>query len=547
MSIESYHASRFCNRFGLASSLTLLFVLGCQAGTGEIKWPPPDPSMTLAGVPVPGVGLNRLLSTNQGLLKGVDGRTGYPVIQGEAMDPLILEARRFYDVVKSPRAQATPVSYPDPFTGAPPGPRRTAPLSFETWKAEFGFPARDPGETLDRYRRRTAVVTYYNRNELGLGRELACADFVDGADPNGAPIKGLACYVTNYGSVFRDERNSLIEAMEGKPARNTVCITWRPSMEPGYEVQFYVYGADGLRIDYAQLDNFGPRPHPHVCMSCHGGVYDEAKHLAKNARFLPLDPNVVVFSKGPATPYDRASQEERIRIVNAASLRTPLTPAQQEMLHELYGGAVTTPGTVSRNIWVPVGWRGSQQTEAVFDQVVKPYCGTCHFALEKGMEGSVLMSYALFRSPAELRRFPLSAVLCGSFSMPNAQPTLLSLWNTPVQIGPRSFATAADALLDWMGIDWSSCAGLPETRTCNRGPDPDALCGNSVSGTACNRTTGRCQPDFAPTPSGQPAPRGLCRTDGSRNCPPTLECAYVSNLPEGLRSFDGVCVPAAGG
>jgi hypothetical protein len=524
----------------------------CEASTGSIA-PSPEPKVP-SGIqlPVVGISLNRVVFSNDGLLSGVDS-AGNPMMEGPTMDPLILEARRFYDVVKSPRMEAQPVNYPDPFTGVMAPMRRTAPMTFESWKTEFGFSLRAANEKLDDYRQRTGVVTYYNKNELGLGRELACADFVDGTDPNGGAIKGVACYVTNYGSVFRDQVNSLAEAVEGHYPRNTVCITWRPSMEPGYEVQFYVYGPDGVRLDYAQLDTHGPRPHPHVCMNCHGGVYDESKHLAKYARFLPLDPSVVVFPSGPNVPpsLTREGQEERIRIANLASTRSPLTPAQQELLHELYEGQISVPGAVTRNSWLPVAWRGNREDEQLFDKVVKPYCATCHLAAQTGLDGSTLASYSMFRSPAEMRRVPLAAVLCGSFGMPNAQPTRINFWDPQkgfVSVGGKSYPAAADALLSWAGLDRTSCQGLDEVATCDRGPDPDQLCGMGSSGTACNRTTGRCIPEFSGLVPGQTVigARGVCRTDGSRACPRPLECASVGNMPAGLSSFDGVCVPARG-
>src|SRR4029079_3886980 len=47
--------------------------------------------------------------------------------------------------------------------------------TFDKWKAEYNFPRRRPDESLDGFRVRTKHVVYYNRTELGLGRELACA------------------------------------------------------------------------------------------------------------------------------------------------------------------------------------------------------------------------------------------------------------------------------------------------------------------------------------------------------------------------------------
>jgi hypothetical protein len=533
--------------------LALVFtVVACEASTGTIQ-PSPEPKVPSdIQLPVVSVSLNRIMNQNDGLLSGVDG-FGLPATDGPSMDPLILEARRFYDTLKTPRMQMQPVNYPDPFTGEATPMRRTAPLSFDDWKTEFGFSLRQPGESLADYRVRTNVVTYFNKNELGLGRELSCAEFPDGTDPNGMPIKGWACYVTNYGSVFRDQVNSLAEAVEGKYPRNTVAISWRPSMEPGYEVQFYVYGADGKRLDYAQLDTHGPRPVPHVCMNCHGGWYDDKKHLAKFARFLPLDPSVVVFPSGPNTPYalTREGQEERIRLANIASVKSPLTPAQQELLHELYDGQILQPGAVAKDTWLPVAWRGNPEDEQLYDRVIKPYCATCHLASQLTIDGATLGSAVMFRSPADMKRFPLAAIVCGQFGMPNAQPTRINFWDPQkgmVPVAGKRYPAAADALMAWAGLDRTSCQGLSDVASCDRGDDPDQLCGMGSSGTACNRATGRCIPEFSGLAPGQAVigARGVCRTDGSRVCPRPLECASVGNMPEGLSGFDGVCVPSRG-
>ena len=110
---------------------------------------------------------------------------------------------------------------------------------------------------------------------------------------------------------------------------------------------------------------------------------------------------------------------------------------------------------------------------------------------------------------------------------------------TPCRSEVYEFAAPADALLDWLGSARSNCSGLEEVGSCNRGPDPDTLCGNAASGTACDRLTGRCEPQGS---GGAGEPRGYCRTDGSRTCL-RLRCVSAGNMTEGLKTFDGVCVP----
>ena len=501
-------------------------------------------------VPLVPTALQRSYTANAGLVTGT-GEHGWPLRNGEpGMDPVIVEARKFYDTVQSPNAEAQLVDYPDPFTGAPAGLKKTAPLTLDAWKAAFNVPPRNPGESLADYRIRSGAVVYYNKNELGLGRELGCGLFDDGTDAAGNPLTGIGCYVTNYGTMFRDTHNSLRLAAEGLHYKNTVCITYRPSAAPGYEVQFYTYNGDNERREWAQLDMLGPRPLPQVCMNCHGGSYDNEKHLAKFARFLPLDPNVVVF---PDTPgLTRADQEERIRFINDLSTRSPLTPAQREMIEKLYRGKVAVPGTVSQTEWYPPAWDDTDAHRDLFDKVVKPNCETCHLAMQTDPSGQTLSIYDMFKAPSSLMDGGLQGV-CGSFAMPDSQVTRLNLWEVKPELlvlrNGRSFASPADILLTQMGIDRSKCKQLDVLANCNRGLDPDSLCGNAFSGQACNRITGKCFPDLGPfAPTDRTQPNGVCKTDKTRNCPYPEVCqkrAAKDPAPEGLEGFDGVCLPDA--
>jgi hypothetical protein len=450
--------------------------------------------------PVPAATLNALYTINGGLLAGL-AADGAPITSGPDADPLITEARRFYDTLATPSSEQFPVDYPDPFTGESTTLRKTAPVTLDDWKRVFGFSAREAGESAQDYRDRTGVAIYYNRNELGLGRELGCSPFVDGADENGVAVQGIACYVTNYGPGFRQGQASLQAAIDGTQIRNTVCITHRPTMDPAYQVQFYVYNKEGTRQDWARLDTLGPRPHPLVCMNCHGGAYDQTRHLAKNARFLPLDPNLVVFAEGGGVPagVTRAGQEERIRVLNQMAMETPLTSAQQAMVSGLYGGGLAASGSATVTDSAPEAWTTTDEDRDFYRAVIKPYCATCHLAAQRGLADADVGSYKLFGSPAAFDATPVRSYVCGAFSMPNAQPTLLGLWdaegNPGVVVGGRSFPTAADALLARHGLDRSSCFGFSELSGCNRGDVPDALCGGPVSGGAvCDRDSGRCVP-----------------------------------------------------
>jgi hypothetical protein len=510
--------------------------LGCDTADGG--GPPATPSLE-ASAPVPAALLNVTYRERGGLLRATSGADA---------DPLVAEAKRYYAEI-----------------GAPGLPAGESPATFDSWKTAFGFPVRGADESLAEYRARTNVVVYYNSNELGLGRELGCVEFADGADAAGTPLTGVACYVTNYGAVFGDAVGSTRLAIAGTTPRNTVCIAHRPSLPEGYQVQFYVFGRTGQRQDWAQLDTLGARPQPHVCMNCHGGSYDADRHLAKDARFLPLDPNFVAFAgEGTAGGHGvtRAGQEEAIRYNNMLAARTPLTARQVEAFDGLYDGRIQTAGTIARTDFVPQGWAKDPASQAIYGQVVRPFCGTCHLATQA--EGA-----SIFDSADAFRGVAASAFLCNTATpMPNAQATMRGLWSAhdrPVTVGGAAFATPADALLKWLGVPRAACAAVAQAGTCARGEDPDSLCGDAHSGQACNLETGRCvpamgvgaqampAPDFAmASPAAGAAPAGtvalappvmgVCRMDGSRACPSVMTCLPMLVTEPGLERYDGVCV-----
>lgn len=483
----------------IATALAGAVPLAC----GETKLPLPSPT-EIAVPPGPPPVLTSMLNAvngrNSGLLTGV-GSDGAPATSLPAADPTMTETLRFYDTVQTPFPSPVPVDYPDPFTGANTTVRMTAPMTLDAWKGTFGFSPREVNESLQSYRDRVGIAIYYNRNELGLGRELGCSRFVDGTNASGEAILGIACFVTNYGAGFRLGQASLQAAIDGTEIRNTVCITYRPTMDLGYQVQFYVYGPTGARQQWARLDTLGPRPHPHVCMTCHGGAYDDARHLAKNSHFLPLDPSLVVFAEGDATRtgLTRAAQEERIRVVNAMATDTPLTSPQQALLNSLYPNNVRSVGSVATGDGVPDAWKRRAADSDFYRGVVTPYCGTCHLAGQRGLGDSDLRAFSIFASPAAFDATALETHVCNSFSMPNAQPTSLGFWDaddaSPVTVAGRTYPAAADALMARRGFDRSSCPGLSDVSGCKRGTDPDSLCGGNVSGGAtCDLDSGRCVP-----------------------------------------------------
>ncbi|HLO00215.1 MAG TPA: carboxypeptidase-like regulatory domain-containing protein [Pyrinomonadaceae bacterium] len=131
---------------------------------------------------------------------------------------------------------------------------------------------------------------YANSGDLGFGRDMHCRRNVgtDGAFD-------VACYVTNYGQppIFEVDQLDADHALAGLNPDATVAMEFSRvenalNVNPEFPdnnrvVKFYVYGTDpnGPTVKKADLDGFGERPVPQLCVICHGG----------QVASVPADPN----------------------------------------------------------------------------------------------------------------------------------------------------------------------------------------------------------------------------------------------------------------
>ena len=60
-------------------------------------------------------------------------------------------------------------------------------------------------------------------------------------------------------------------------------------------------------------------------------------------------------------------------------LATNPRPALAEVVNGLYPTGITNVGAKAKDTFVPAAWAGH---ETLYEEVVKPYCRTCHIALE---------------------------------------------------------------------------------------------------------------------------------------------------------------------
>ena len=307
------------------------------------------------------------------------------------------------------------------------------------------------------------IAYYYNRGDLGLGREMHCGEYVDGSR------EGVACYVTNYrgitdfqqrwgGTAPEREQPAVNDAIARRNPLATVAMVYQRGATEA--VKFIVFNGRGefraddqlsneVRLDEARLQyftSFEPEQLPSNCAACHGGAVSVASSGAgalTKVYFLPFDPQAFRFSTSNST-YSRANQEEAIRKLNALVLKTNVPARIRDLVNKWYGGDVSVAGRKFDNNAVPDGWLNSSEVpfaENLYKNVFEPYCQGCHMTQET-------FAFATAKSFVDAKAVIIPAV-CGNAEamnapayahrMPHAEATLFNFWTS----GARAHLMAA--------------------------------------------------------------------------------------------------------
>ncbi len=260
------------------------------------------------------------------------------------------------------------------------------------------------------------AVKYNNVTDLGVPRQTLCF-YSEPGSRGGA----LVCYANT------DQTVSLI-VMRPEGARFAVFRA--PAPDPSG------YGAgwtDSVPLWTTQFDSEGQKSVPHACLSCHGGRYDSATQLVKDASLLPIDPSLVqVIGDSPAT-------QEKIRRFNSMIHQTYSTPAVALYIDGLYGGLdgnahlVDRPGTRAIADFAPSGWATQRNLYLDF---VKKDCAMCHLA---GPGNLNFLTAGNFLNNKDL----VYAAVCRARSMPHAETSFINFWasGSGAASGPGWFAT----------------------------------------------------------------------------------------------------------
>lgn len=181
-------------------------------------------------------------------------------------------------------------------------------------------------------------------------------------------------------------------------------------------VSFQVYDPSLRRSNTSHVDSEGSKQVPHSCIACHGGRWDPTTRTVIGAALLPFDVAHMRFSTQPG--FTRAEQEPALAALNAMVLRTRPDPRDPNDPIAVWINGTYANGTrtTADDSFVPPGWRGDV---ALYRQVARPYCLTCHQA----QQGTLSFNTASqFRSMATR----IQATVCSTRSMPHAEATLVA-------------------------------------------------------------------------------------------------------------------------
>lgn len=336
------------------------------------------------------------------------------------------------------------------------------------------------------------VASYYNRGDLGLGREMHCAS-------NLTLTSGeVACYVKNFAAgaddsefTFGESANIAFANMNAATPHYfaTVAMVFRNGVSGGNNVFFVVYDKlDNLQT-FAALDRTGelfaanllggnPSTNgvnfnnhaPSNCMSCHGGggSYNSSTKVATGALFLPFD--LDQFDYDTTSGKTRAAQLTKFKELNQMVWRVAALSGSdvsgsgahpvEDLLDTWYGNTTQHETNAKDEVFsgdfngdiIPLGWLGSPGG-AAYTSVIRSSCRNCHVA----------NMIHPFESQAAFNLVDPRVVAndLGSFAMPHSLQTVRQFWQSGQ---PAALANFWIARGDWIttgdGISSAAAATL---------------------------------------------------------------------------------------
>lgn len=344
---------------------------------------------------------------------------------------------------------------------------------------------------------------FANSGDLGFGRDMHCRR--NRADDGQFDF---ACYVTNYGQPIpgsegqdllpddEDANHAFLKdilpdatvAMEYSRVENQAGVL--PNNDRA--VKFYVYNTNtpdvAPPITQADLDGFGNRPIPQLCMICHGGdlanvqelelngnvvatkgaFIDRDDIMSMNSKFLPFDLRLYTFPDGNSKLNQQPGFKGlNVDIVKEVALGTGAT-AISELIDAFYAGN----SAVQLEEAVIPGWEYNgppaddekfAESPRFYREVFAPTCRTCHVSGPLGAPD--------FRTKEDFHA-SITIVqnrVCEERIMPHAKRTNDIFWTSLAPNMPAFLQLYGETIaVSGAGSDWSPVA----TKQCGQHYEP---------------------------------------------------------------------------
>lgn len=293
-------------------------------------------------------------------------------------------------------------------------------------------------------------ASYLNHNDLGFGRDMHCKKSGN----------NVACYVTNYGAPNQLAANANAALDQDDSQRGaTVAMEFREA-DGAEAVQFYVYtnqggdpadpfGSAGL-LKFADLDGFGPKPVPHLCLVCHGGspgaiTAASGNAKAQHSRFREFDLPSFRYPDGVSWNYGQAVPAQ-INMASFGALNqmvrdtTPSTAPIDQLISGWY--PTNNFALAPQQNTPPSGWNGSAADADGYHAVYGTTCRTCHVARDGGAASPPSIVFNTKAAFADTEY-----AVCGKDYrvMPNAIVTYKNFWADTLRVNQYEILTGVAA------------------------------------------------------------------------------------------------------
>jgi len=359
---------------------------------------------------------------------------------------------------------------------------------------------------------------YANSGDLGFGRDMHCRRNV--ADDGAFDV---ACYVTNFGQppIFEVDQIDADHALAGLNPDATVAMEFsRVENDPGAgsefpnndrAVKFYVYvtnDPNGPTVKKADLDGFGERPVPQLCVVCHGGQVASSPAdpadptgptvgaftgrddiISMRSNFLPFDLHLYNY---PAAK-SKAAQQTNFKNLNRDIVRQVAVGngAEGTAIVELIDAINPAAAATQQENAVIANWdpgNPSSNDHKFYRDVFARACRTCHVALP--------FSAPAFTNKVDFKGQigPVQLRVCNQKIMPHAKRTNDIFWTSLNPNMPGFLQLYGQTLPGWAAAANSQCGLFFQP-----GSTPTSLFATQIypllvdNCTGCHSTTGNAQ------------------------------------------------------